>query len=146
MKKLLWILLIIPSLSFSQINPDQKEQAVRIHKLINDYSKAREAQDTASLKKLLMEDVDQLVSSGQWRNGIQEAIAGMQASSQTNPGTRTLKIDKMRFLSDEIVLVDCRYVITNPEGVSRNLWSSFLVVFHKRDWKISAIRNMSPTN
>lgn len=146
MKNLFWILLLIPSLSFAQINPDQKEQALRIHKLINDYSKARDTQDTALLKKLLMEDVDQLVSSGQWRNGIQEAIAGMQASSQSNPGTRTLKVDKMKFLTDEIALVDCRYVITDPSGTSRNLWSSFLVVFHKRDWKISAIRNMNPTN
>ncbi|MDX5339465.1 MAG: nuclear transport factor 2 family protein [Cyclobacteriaceae bacterium] len=146
MKKLLWILLLLPHLSFAQINPDQKEQAVRIHKLISDYSKARETRDTVLLKKLLMDDVDQLVSSGEWRVGIQEAIAGMQASSQNNPGTRTLKVDKMKFLTDEIALVDCRYVITDPSGNSRNLWSSFLVVFHKRDWKISAIRNMSPTN
>lgn len=145
MKTLIWIVLLVPSIAFSQIKPGQKDDAVKIHHLINHYSEARENQDTVLLKSILTEDVDQLVSSGEWRTGIREAVDGMLRSSTSNPGTRTLEVEKIRFLSDDIALVDCRYVIKNPSGESRNMWSSFTVVFKKRDWKIAAIRNMNPS-
>ncbi|MDI1321938.1 MAG: SgcJ/EcaC family oxidoreductase [Algoriphagus sp.] len=145
MKNLIWILLIFPSITFSQIKPGQKEDAVRIHQLIDQYSEAREKQDTVLLKSILTEDVDQLVSSGEWRSGIREAVDGMLRSSNTNPGIRKLQVEKIKFLSDEAALVDCRYIITNTAGNEQNMWSSFVVVFHKRNWKISAIRNMRPT-
>ncbi len=145
MKNLIWIFLIFPSIAFSQIKPGQKEDAVRIHQLIDQYSEAREKQDTVLLKSILTEDVDQLVSSGEWRTGVREAVDGMLRSSNTNPGIRKLQVEKIKFLSDEAALVDCRYIITNSAGVEQNMWSSFVVVFHKRDWKISAIRNMRPT-
>ena len=131
--------------AFSQIKPGQKEDSVKIHQLIDQYSEAREKQDTVFLKKILTEDVDQLVSSGEWRTGIREVVDGMLRSSNSNPGTRKLSVEKIKFLNDEIALVDCRYLITNADGEERNMWSSFLVVFHKRNWKISAIRNMRPT-
>lgn len=145
MKILTFFLFLLPTLAFSQIKPGQKEDAVRIHKLIDQYSEAREKQDTVLLKSILMEDVDQLVSSGEWRTGIREAVDGMLRSSNANPGVRKLHVEKIKFLSDDIALVDCRYIITSANGEERNMWSSFTVVFHKRNWKISAIRNMRPT-
>mgnify|MGYP005750984135 CR=1 FL=1 len=146
MKNLLWIIFLFPSITFCQIKSGQKDDALKIHHLINQYSEAREKQDTDLLKSILTEDIDQLVSSGEWRNGISEAIQGMQSSSQSNPGTRTLEVEKIKFLSDEIALVDCRYVIQNPNGNKRNMWSSFIVVWKRNEWKIAAIRNMNPTN
>ena len=145
MKSLFLFLLLIPTLTFSQIKPGQKDDAVKIHHLINHYSEAREKQDTVLLKSILTEDVDQLVSSGEWRTGIRESVDGMLRSSTANPGTRTLEVEKIRFLEDEIALVDCRYIIKNPNGTERNMWSSFVVIFHKKEWKIAAIRNMNPT-
>lgn len=145
MKTLLLFLLFIPNLVFSQITTGQKEDAVKITQLIEQYSQARETQDTVLLKSILTEDIDQLVSSGEWRYGIVEAIKGMQKSTQSNPGSRRLKVEKIKFLSEEIALVDCRYIIKSPNGTSRNLWSSFILVSVKNSWKISAIRNMSPT-
>lgn len=145
MKTLIWFFLFIPTLAFSQITTGQKEDAVKIHQLIDQYSQARETQDTVLLKTLLTDDIDQLVSSGEWRNGIAESIKGMQNSTQSNPGSRTLKVEKIKFLSDEIALVDCRYSIKNPNGNDRNMWSSFTVIFQKNQWKITAIRNMNPS-
>lgn len=146
MKHLLtFLFLSISFLSFGQTTSEQKEQAVKIHHLIAHYSEAREKQDTVLLKSILTEDVDQLVSSGEWRTGISAAIQGMLRSSSESPGTRTLEVEKIKFLSDEIALVDCRYTIKSPNGTKRNMWSSFTVVFHKKEWKISAIRNMNPT-
>jgi uncharacterized protein (TIGR02246 family) len=145
MKNLIWIFLLIPTLALSQIKPGQKEDALKIHHLINHYSEAREKQDTVLLKSILTEDVDQLVSSGEWRTGIREAVNGMLRSSTANPGTRTLEVEKIKFLGDEIALVDCRYTIKNPDGTERNMWSSFVVTLLKKKWEITAIRNMNPT-
>lgn len=145
MKILTFLLFLAPTLTFSQIKPGEKEDAVKIHSLIEQYSQARETRDTVLLKEILTEDVDQLVSNGEWRNGIREAVDGMLRSSTANPGIRKLHIEKIKYLSDEIALVDCRYVLTDPNGNERNLWSSFTVVFQKKSWKISAIRNMNPT-
>lgn len=147
MKLLLSIFLffLFSQAAFSQIKPGEKEDAIKIHTLIEHYSLARETRDTVLLKKIMTKDVDQLVSNGEWRTGIREAIDGMLKSSTANPGIRKLQVDKIKFLSDEIALVDCRYIITDPTGTERKLWSSFTVVFHKRSWKIAAIRNMNPT-
>ncbi len=145
MKVLTLFLLLLPTFAFSQIKPGEKEDALKIHQLIGQYSLARESRDTVLLKEILTEDVDQLVSNGEWRNGIREAVDGMLRSSATNPGMRKLRVEKIKYLSDEIAVVDCRYVLTDPNGSERNLWSSFTVVFQKKSWKISAIRNMDPT-
>jgi uncharacterized protein (TIGR02246 family) len=145
MKNILWLFLIFPSIAFSQITPGQKEDAVKIHQLIDQYSQARETQDTVLLKSILTEDIDQLVSSGEWRIGIAESLKGMQNSTQSNPGSRRLKVEKIKFLSEEIALIDCRYTIESPNGTERNMWSSFTVLFHKNQWKIAAIRNMNPS-
>lgn len=145
MKSLFLLLFLIPCLAFSQVSDYQKEDAVKIHQLIDQNSQARETQDTVLLKTLLTDDIDQLVSSGEWRNGIAESIKGMQNSTQSNPGSRTLKVEKIKFLNDEIALVDCRYSIKSPNGNDRNMWSSFTVIFQKNQWKITAIRNMNPS-
>lgn len=145
MKTLLMFLFLTPTLAFTQISDDQKEAALKITQLIDQYSQARETQDTVLLKSILTDDIDQLVSSGEWRNGKNESVKGMQNSTQSNPGSRTLKVEKIKFLSDEIALVDCRYTIKNPNGVERNMWSSFNVIYQEEQWKITAIRNMNPT-
>jgi uncharacterized protein (TIGR02246 family) len=145
MKILTFFPFLLPTLAFPYLKPGQKEVAVKIHQLIDQYSEAREKQDTVLLKSILTEDVDQLVSFGEWRNGVRAAVEGMLRSSNSNPGTRKLSVEKIKFLSDEAALDDCRYIITNSARVEQNMWSSFVVVFHKRNWKISAIRNMRPT-
>jgi hypothetical protein len=145
MKLLVLFLALLPSLTYAQVSPSEREEVPKIHRLIDQYSLARETKDTVLLKKILTEDVDQLVSNGEWRIGLGEAVDGMLRSSAANPGTRKLQVDKIKFLSDEIALVDCRYILTDPNGIERNLWSSFTVIFKKNAWKISAIRNMNPT-
>ena len=69
--------------------------------LIDKYSQAREKRDTVLLKSILTTDVDQLVSTGEWRNGIDASVKGMLNSSANSPGTRTLKIEKIRASQSE---------------------------------------------
>ena len=143
MKNTLLLILLnlgIISIVFSQ----DSSESQAIHSIIDQYSQARETRDTALLKKILTPDVDQLVSTGEWRNGISAAVAGMLKSSASSPGTRTLQVDKIKMLNEATAIVDCKYEIQNQDGTKRKMWSSFVVVSHNNIWKISAIRNMLP--
>jgi len=147
MKNILILLLLsnfmLTNLS-AQENIPSKKQTKDIHSLIDKYSKARAKKDSLLLKRILTTDIDQLVSSGTWRKGKEESMKGMLRSSEKNPGTRTLKIESIRLLNPQCGIVDARYEILNPEGVTRKMWSSFIVVAVEGEWKISAIRNMLP--
>jgi uncharacterized protein (TIGR02246 family) len=116
----------------------------KIYALIDNYSLARDRKDTVLLKRILTPDIDQLVSTGEWRTGIRDAVRGMQQSSTGNPGTRTLTVEKVRFLDAKNALADARYEITT-QGTTRKMWSTFVVVQQQGQWKIAAIRNMLPS-
>jgi hypothetical protein len=125
-------------------NIPNDKQKKDISSLIDQYSQAREKRDTILLKNILTTDVDQLVSTGEWRNGIAASVQGMLKSSANAPGTRTLTVDKIRMINSTSAIVDCKYEIQNTDGTLRKMWSSFIVVSDKGIWKISAIRNMLP--
>jgi len=115
-----------------------------IYSLIADYARARETKDEALLKRVLTVDADQLVSSGEWRIGMTESVTGMMRSSQSNPGERSITVERVRFLNSESAIADARYEIRNADGTGRNMWTTFVVVLKDGMWKISAIRNMLP--
>jgi len=134
---------IVTNLIAQEIIPSKK-QTKDIHSLIDNYSLARENKDTALLENILTPDVDQLVSSGKWRKGKEESVKGMLQSSENNPGTRSLKIENIRLLTLQCGIVDARYEIENIDGATRKMWSTFMVVYKNKEWRITAIRNMLP--
>ena len=131
---------------YGQNTEPSEQQRKAIHFLIDQYAQAREKNDTVLLKTILTTNVDQLITNGEWRTGIADAIQGMQKSSASNPGTRTLQIDKIRMLNATTAIVDCKYEIQNTDGTLRRMWSTFIVIAEKKVWKISAIRNMLPSD
>ncbi|WP_192348365.1 DUF4440 domain-containing protein [Algoriphagus sp. Y33] len=142
---LLPFFLLISSAAFCQNPLNTKGESQEIIDLIGSYSKARDTRDTVLLKEILTEDIDQLVSSGEWRKGLGEAVKGMNESSVSIPGDRILKVESIRFLNPDAAIVDCRYEIKNADRTIRKMWSTFVVVTETEQWKISAIRNMLPT-
>lgn len=120
------------------------ERAIR--DTIQAYRDGREARDLQAVRAVLLPEVDQLTSRGEWRRGVNAATAGMKRSSARNPGSRTLTIEALRLLSDDVALVDARYVIANADGGDdRLLWSSFTLVRDSTGaWRIASIRNMAP--
>ena len=116
-----------------------------IIQLIAAYQDARESKDTTRLKGLFVKDADQLVSSGTWRRGLDELLPGMLRSSGRNPGTRTITVENVRFISDSSAIADARYEITGTNGrPDRKMWSTFVLVKSEESWRIAAIRNMLP--
>lgn len=144
----LWaaLMLMTPGLLVAQELPVTPQQKQEITALIDAYSDAREKQDRNLLEGILSAEVDQLTSSGEWRKGKEGSMQGMGRSSQANPGTRTLSVQNIRLLGPQVALVDARYDIRSPQGVTRNMWSTFMVVQAEGKWRISAIRNMLPTS
>ena len=136
---------MVSTFVFGQDAMSTNKQKQEIHTLINTYSQARTIKDSVLLEGILTNDIDQLVSSGIWRRGKTESMNGMLQSSENNPGSRSLKIENIRFFKSECGIVDARYEIKNTDGTSRKMWSTFLVVYVENMWKISAIRNMLPT-
>ena len=88
---------------------DKQQKAIT--SLIDQYSQAREKRDTVLLKTILTPDVDQLVSTGEWRVGMNAAVEGMMKSSANSPGTRTLHIERIQTITSSSAIVDCRYEI-----------------------------------
>ncbi len=129
---------------YAQNRTPDAHQRKAIASLIDQYSEAREKRDTVLLKTILTTDVDQLVSTGEWRDGIGASVEGMLKSSINSPGTRTLDIEKIRMLNPNSAIVDCKYEIQDKDGTTRKMWSTFIVLSDKKVWKISAIRNMLP--
>ena len=120
------------------------EDGKAIIDLVGSYARARESIDTVMLKYIITEDMDQLVSSGEWRHGMEAAVKGMTASSRTNPGDRVLKVERVRYLKEDVALADARYIIKNADGSERKMWSTFVTIKKGKQWKIAAIRNMKP--
>ena len=129
---------------YGQDTPVNGKLQKEITSLIDQYSQAREKRDTVLLKTILTPGVDQLVSTGEWRVGISAAVEGMMKSSANSPGTRTLHIEKIQTITSSSAIVDCRYEIQNADGITRKMWSTFIVIADKKTWKIMAIRNMLP--
>ena len=141
----IFLLICLNSLNLPSVMAQNVEDEKSIELLIEQYNQARVEKDVNLLEKILSTDVDQLVSSGEWRRGIETAIQGMLRSSNRNPGQRTITIEKIRFVQANVAIVDTKYEIKLENNTARNLWSTFIVVQQEGEWKIAAIRNMSPT-
>jgi uncharacterized protein (TIGR02246 family) len=122
----------------------QEDAAVR--DLVARYVDARERRDPAAVRALFTSDADQLTTSGEWRRGIEEIVTGTAASSERNPGTRTINLETIRFLTPDIAVADGRYEIRSAQGSPRPMWTTFVVQRTADGWRIAAIRNMRPTS
>jgi hypothetical protein len=140
----LLILITSPVFYVSAQHRQMADTERKLYKLVELYSQARENQDTVLLKSILTPDIDQLVSTGEWRNGLSSAIKGMLRSTAASAGNRTITIDKIKYIGTDSAIIDTRYDVPNADGSVRKMWSCFIAVKYRDDWKISAIRNMMP--
>lgn len=121
------------------------EAAVR--DLVARYVAARELRDPAAVESLFTADADQYTTSGEWRRGQRQIVAGTARSSAQNPGTRRIRVDAVRFVTADVAIADGPYEITAPGGAApaRRMWTSIVAVRLPQGWRITAIRNIAPT-
>ena len=126
--------------------PSVDETAVR--DVVKRYVDARERIDPKATAALFTPDADQLVSSGEWRKGLDAVVKGTTASSQSNSGKRTITVESVRFLTKDVALVDGRYELVGAgaDSSARKMWTSIVILRGSAGWKIAAIRNMLPAS
>ncbi len=121
----------------------QDEAAIR--SVVDKYVAAREQIDAKAVAALFTADADQLVSSGEWRRGLDAVVRGTMASSQASGGKRTITVETIRFVTADVAIVDGRYEIAGGAGgQDRKMWSTFVFRRTPEGWRIAAIRNMLP--
>ena len=107
---------------------------------------AREARDQSAVAALFTADADQLVSSGEWRQGREEVVSGSLASTERTGGSREIVVERVRFLGDAVAIADGRYTIRGLETGERRMWTTFVMTRTAEGWRIAAIRNMLPAS
>ena len=122
------------------------EAAVRA--IVARYVDAREKRDAKLLEALFTADADQLVTTGEWRQGRDNVVRGGLASSQANPGSRQIAIETVRFVAPGVAIADGRYEIAEAQAAApRRMRTTFVIVrVAGNEWRIAAIRNMAPTD
>lgn len=131
--------------SLLALNPGERvddEKAIR--EVVHKYLDARVRGDAQGIEALFTGDVDQLVSTGEWRKGRSEVVRGTLESSRRTSGVREITIESIRFVAPGVALADGRYEISGQTGTeARKMWTT-LVLTHESVWRIAAIRNMLP--
>jgi uncharacterized protein (TIGR02246 family) len=141
---MLWTLLAaLMSVAVVDAQAGGTEASVRA--VVARYVAARQAADEKALAALFTDDIDQLVSSGEWRRGRAAVVRGTVASSQSIRGVRTIVIESVRLLSADVAVADGRYEIAGLEGgATRRMSTCFVLLRTGDEWRIAAIRNMLP--
>lgn len=131
--------------AFAQSGPPKEADDAAVRAVVKQYVEARDQKDAEAIRALFTADADQLVSSGEWRKGLDEVVRGTLASSAGNPGTRTITVQSIRFLANGVAIADGRYEIAGPQGATRRMWTTLLLTRGPNGWRIAGIRNMLPT-
>lgn len=119
------------------------EAAVRT--VVRNYVNARELRDPAAIEALFTADADQHTTGGQWRRGRAEVVPGTLESSKRNPGTRTITVSSVRFITSDVAIADGPYEIS-ADGNVRRMWTTIVLKREQDGWRIAAIRNAVPTS
>ena len=125
--------------------PQNSSDDDAIHKLVANYMAARNTHDPQATRALFTSDADQLVSSGEWRKGIDALVRGAMASSQKEASKSSIVVESIRFIDPNVAIADGRYeTISATTGASRKMWTTLVVKRVGSEWRIAAIRNMLP--
>ncbi len=139
----LFVGLLLVSPGYAQAPAGSEDTAVR--EVVKKYMDARERRDEQALRALFTEDVDQLVSTGEWRRGREALVGGTMAASVQAGDARTVTIQNVRFPAPDVAIADGPYEVNAQNtAAARRMWSSFVMVRTAGVWRIAAIRNMLP--
>lgn len=134
------------SLIYSQSASEQTAHETAITQLITEYLAVREENNEQALLALLTEDVDQLTTSGTLRSGRDHVSSGSLASTRNNSGTRYITVETIRFIRPDVAIMNGLYdIVDRADAADSHYLTTFIVVMEDNRWKISAIRNMQPT-
>jgi uncharacterized protein (TIGR02246 family) len=116
-----------------------------IKAVVQAFLDTREANDTAGLSALLSADVDQQQTSGNVRRGRDAVVAGIMQTQRDTGGKRTIAVESLRFLTDDVAIADGRYLsVGRADGTDQLMLTAMVMRREAGTWKIAAIRNLRP--
>jgi uncharacterized protein (TIGR02246 family) len=121
----------------------QQRDETAVRDVVARYMAARESRDAPALERLFTSDADQHTTAGEWRRGRAAVIPGSLESSKRNAGTRTIRVESVRFVTPDVAIADGPYEIVSPAG-TRSMWTTIVLARQSDGWRIAAIRNMVP--
>jgi uncharacterized protein (TIGR02246 family) len=130
------------ALTAAQGNQSAAGDEAAIRDVVKRYVDARDRRDAAAIAALFTVDADQFTTSGEWRRGREAIVKGGLASSQQNPGARTIDVKTVRVIAPGVAIADGGYAI---QGTGRTMWTTIVLARDADSWKIVAIRNAVPT-
>lgn len=143
MTALLSAMLVLVAMPMAQAAGTSDEAAIR--SLVGQYMAARNGKNAETTRSLFTPDADQLVSTGEWRKGIDALVRGMMASSHKETGNSSITVEHIRFIESNVAIVDGRYQTSSATtGAVRKMWTTLVVKRTQDGWRIAAIRNMLP--
>jgi uncharacterized protein (TIGR02246 family) len=139
--------LLTTGLLFAQSRTDRRADEAAVREVVRKYVDARELRDAGAIEALFTSDADQQTTSGEWRRGRAQIVPGTLESSKRNPGTRTIRVESVRFLTPDVAIVDGPYEIGAADGAApRRMRATIVLTRGSGAWRIAAIRNMVPTS
>ncbi len=136
--------LVLTSACVAQSGVGERDNAA-IRDVVAKYLSARDQRNAQELASLFTGDVDQLVSSGEWRRGRSAVVNGTLASSSRTGGTRSITLTSIRLITPTVAIADGPYVLTGLAGSqTRKMCTTFVLSKGPDGWRIAAIRNMLP--
>ncbi len=134
----------LPAIAQNAARGSADDAAVR--EIVRKYVDAREKRDAKLLEALFTADADQLVTTGEWRQGRDNVVRGGLASSLADPGSRQITLEAVRFVAPGVAIADGE-IADAQAAAPRRMRTTFLVVRSAgNEWRIAAIRNMAPTD
>jgi uncharacterized protein (TIGR02246 family) len=125
--------------------PNRAADEAAIRTVIQAFLDTREKNDAAGLSALLTPDVDQQQTSGNVRKGREAVVSGSLSTQRETGGTRTITVDSLRFVSDDVAIADGKYLsLGRADGTDQRMLTSMVLRRDAGGWKIAAIRNSLP--
>ena len=149
MRRVLLAIVCLATAIAAAAQPQPAADEALVREVVRKYVDAREKRDAKAMESLFTADADQLTTAGEWRQGRESVVKGGLASSQANPGARSITIETVRFVAPGVALADGRYEIAAAAGAApRKMRTTFVIVRRAatEPWRIAAIRNMAPTD
>lgn len=137
-------LLLMPLLHGQGTDVRARDEAA-VRDLVRRYVDARERRNAKDIEALFTADADQYTTAGEWRRGRAAIVPGALKSSAQNPGSRTIRVEAVRFVTPDVAIADGPYEIVSGADQGRRMWTSIVAVRDAGVWKIAAIRNIAPT-
>ena len=128
----------------AQRSPSRASDEAAVREIITRYMAARDARDPVAVAALFTSDADQFTTGGEWRRGRDQIRSGTAESSQRNPGSRRISVESVRFVTQDVAIVDGPYEIVAAGATPpRRMWTTLVLVRTADGWRIAAIRNMA---